>query len=91
MEDIRVLIGNRIRFLRKEVGISQEALGLKAGLDRTYIASVETGKRNISIVNIEKLSLSLGYSLTEFFSSPDFKADSKRIAKIAEKSSVKYR
>lgn len=58
MQDIRVLVGKRIRSLRKDAGLSQEALGLKAGLDRTYIASVEGGKRNISIVNIEKLSLS---------------------------------
>ncbi len=90
MQDIRVLIGNRIRFLRKDAGLSQEALGLKSGLDRTYIASVEGGKRNISIVNIEKISLSLGYSLTEFFSTSDFAADNKRFAKIAEKSNAKY-
>lgn len=90
MQDIRVLIGSRIRALRKEAHLSQEALGLKAGLDRTYIASVEGGKRNISIVNIEKLSLSLGHSLTEFFSTPEFGADSKKIAKVAEKSNEKY-
>ncbi len=91
MLDIRILIGNRIRALRKEAKLSQEALGLKAGLDRTYIASVEGGKRNISIVNIEKLSLSLGYSLTDFFACPEFAADNKRFAKIAEKSNAKYR
>lgn len=91
MQDIRVLIGSRIRALRKEAHISQETLGLKAGLDRTYIASVEGGKRNISIVNIEKLSLSLGHSLTEFFSTPEFSADSKTIAKVAEESNEKYR
>ena len=90
MQDIRVLIGLRIRFLRKEAGLSQEALGLKSGLDRTYIASVEGGKRNISIVNIEKISLSLGCSLTDFFSTSEFNADSKRYAKAAEKSNAKY-
>ena len=90
MQDIRVLIGKRIKFLRKEAGLSQEALGLKAGLDRTYIASVEGGKRNISIVNIEKLSLSLGHSLTEFFSTSEFSADNQRFAKIAENSDEKY-
>ena len=90
MQDIRVLIGNRIRALRKGAGLSQEALSLRAGLDRTYIASVEGGKRNISIVNIERLSLSLGYSLTEFFSSSEFEADSKRFEKIAEKSDARY-
>jgi transcriptional regulator with XRE-family HTH domain len=91
MQDIRVLVGKRIRSLRKDAGLSQEALGLKAGLDRTYIASVEGGKRNISIVNVEKLSLSLGRSLTEFFDVEDFSADEKRFSKIAEKSNAKYR
>ena len=90
MQDIRILIGARIKGLRKDAGLSQEALGLKAGLDRTYIASVESGKRNISIVNIEKLSLSLGYSLTDFFATSEFSADSRSYAKVAEKSNAKY-
>jgi transcriptional regulator with XRE-family HTH domain len=90
MQDIRVLVGSRIRALRKEAGLSQEALGLKADLDRTYIASVEGGKRNISIVNIEKVSHALGYSLTEFFSAPSFSSDEKTCAKAAEKNDSKY-
>ena len=45
MQDIRVLVGKRIRSLRKDAGLSQEALGLKAGLDRTYIASVEARRQ----------------------------------------------
>ena len=46
-------VGNRIRELRKTLGISQEKLAEIAGIDRTYLASVENGKRNISIVNLE--------------------------------------
>ena len=45
-------IGNRIRELRKETGLSQEKFAAKIGMDRTYFASVELGKRNISIVNL---------------------------------------
>ena len=90
MQDIRVLIGSRIKSLRKEAGLSQEALGLRADLDRTYIASVEGGKRNISIVNIEKVSHSLGYSLSEFFSAPSFSDTNNQYAKVAEKSDSKY-
>jgi len=41
-------------------------------LDRTYIASVECGKRNISIVNIEKISNALGVSLKELFEDESF-------------------
>ena len=65
--DIKLLVGKRVKELRNNLGISQEELADLAGLDRTYITSVECGKRNISIVNIEKLSIALHVSLKEFF------------------------
>lgn len=66
--DIRLVVGKRVKDLRNKIGISQEELAEIAGLDRTYITSVECGKRNISIVNIEKLAKALNVSLAEFFS-----------------------
>ncbi len=60
-------IGNRIRELRKETGLSQEKFAAKIGMDRTYFASVELGKRNISIVNLEKIAEGLDISLSELF------------------------
>ncbi|MBP3492196.1 MAG: helix-turn-helix transcriptional regulator [Clostridia bacterium] len=66
--DIKLLVGKRVRELRNSIGISQEELADLADLDRTYITSVECGKRNISIVNIEKLANALQVSLKEFFS-----------------------
>lgn len=65
--DIKLLVGKRVKELRNNLGISQEELADLAGLDRTYITSVECGKRNISIVNIEKLAIALHVSLKEFF------------------------
>lgn len=65
--DIKLLVGKRVKELRNKLGISQEELADLAGLDRTYITSVECGRRNISIVNIEKLAKSLRVSLAEFF------------------------
>ena len=64
---IQQRVGNRIRELRNNVGLSQEKLALSADLDRTYIASVENGKRNISIVNLEKIANALDCSLSDFF------------------------
>lgn len=61
------IIGNRIRELRSHTGLSQEKFAQKIGMDRTYFASVELGKRNISIVNIEKITNGLDVSLSEFF------------------------
>ena len=60
-------IGNRIRELRSYTGLSQEKFAQKIGMDRTYFASVELGKRNISIVNIEKIAKGLEISLSELF------------------------
>ena len=65
--DIKQAVGKRIRELRNRLGISQEELADMVGLDRTYITSVECGKRNISIVNVEKLTKALNVSLSVFF------------------------
>ena len=65
--DIKQSVGKRVKELRNKIGISQEELADSAQLDRTYITSVECGKRNISIVNIEKLANALNVSLAEFF------------------------
>ena len=65
---IRAKVGTRIRQIRKAKKISQEALANICELDRTYITSVECGKRNISIINLEKITDALGVSLQEFFS-----------------------
>jgi len=64
---ITVKVGRRIRELRLEKGISQEKFALSIGMDRTYFASVESGKRNISIINLEKIANGLGVALDELF------------------------
>lgn len=64
---IKQAVGMRIRELRNDRGLSQEKLALAAGLDRTYIASVENGKRNISIVNLEKIIVALNSTFSMFF------------------------
>lgn len=60
-------VGERIRELRKIEGISQEKLAFKAELDRTYIAGVESGKRNPSIKSLEKILKALDVSFEDFF------------------------
>lgn len=64
---IKQKVGERIKELRIEQNLSQEKLALKAEVDRTYIASVESGKRNISIVTLEKIICSLDITFAEFF------------------------
>ena len=60
-------VGNRIKELRSKLGISQEELGFRSGVHRTYIASLEVGKRNISIATLDKIVIALEVSLSEFF------------------------
>ena len=69
---IKVLVANRIREIRVKRGFSQESLALEAGLDRTYINSVENGRRNISIQSLAKITNALETSFKEFFSNSTF-------------------
>lgn len=52
--ELLIKLGQRIKQLRLETGLSQEKFSLKINMDRTYFSSVESGKRNISIINIKK-------------------------------------
>lgn len=76
---IRKKIGKRIKELRINTGLSQEVFALKAGLDRSYFASVEAGKRNICILNLEKIWVALDVTPEVFFSSVIFNDTSQDI------------
>lgn len=65
MEDIKVKFGHRIKELRLLKGYSQEKLAELSDLDRTYIPGIESGKRNISLVVIEKIAKAFNLSLSE--------------------------
>jgi transcriptional regulator with XRE-family HTH domain len=71
--NIKLKIGQRIKQLRKELGLSQEALALKSEVDRTYMTDVENGRRNVSIEILEKIIAALEVSITEFFTAKEFK------------------
>lgn len=60
-------LGERIKELRKATGLSQEKFALKIDMDRTYFATVESGKRNISLQNIERIAKGLNISISELF------------------------
>jgi transcriptional regulator with XRE-family HTH domain len=71
--DIRIKIGIRLKELRNEKGLSQEKFSYVCELDRTYIASIEQGKRNVSVANIEKISKAFEMSIFDFFNADLFK------------------
>lgn len=67
MKDIKRLVGDRIRELRKEKGFSQDALGLKAGLHYTYIGAIERGEKNWSIDTLAKIVKGLDTDIRDLF------------------------
>jgi len=65
MSNLLSALGSAIRQVREDRSLSQERLAELAGLHRTYISSVEQGRRNVSIENIHKIANALGVSMTE--------------------------
>lgn len=59
--------GKRVRQVRKDLGLSQEELGFKSGLHRTYISDIERGSKNPTIVTVDTLAKALGISISELF------------------------
>lgn len=58
-------IGLNLKHYRNSANFSQEKLGKKSGLTRTYIGSVERGERNISIINLSKIANALQVEIKE--------------------------
>ena len=67
--NIRIRFGRAIRRIREAQGINQEEAAERCGLHRTYYSGIERGVRNVSLVNIEKVSKGLKISLTDLFTS----------------------
>jgi len=65
MDDIKLLLGNKIKKIRQKQKMSQEELAFESNLHRTYISDIERGSRNVSIKNIEKIARALKVSLKE--------------------------
>ena len=57
-------IGERIRKLRTEAGISQETLGDQVGLTQASISRVETGKQQLRLVTLDKVAAALNITTT---------------------------
>ncbi len=70
--DIRKRIGLRIKNFRTNLHLTQEALAFKAEVDKTYLNEVENGKRNVSVINLEKIIFALSVSVKDFFNDEAF-------------------
>jgi transcriptional regulator with XRE-family HTH domain len=68
MADLLIRLGERIRKLRKRRGWTQVELAERVGIDRSFLADVERGKRNVSILNLELIAGGFKVSLSQLFS-----------------------
>lgn len=68
-------LGAAMRRLRRERGLSQEALAECAGLDRTFIGLLERGKRRATLESTEAIAHALGMSLSELVTHLDNQFD----------------
>jgi len=58
-------IGSRIQSIRTRLGITQDELGERVGLNPKYISAIECGQRNITIKTLDKIAKGLGVELFE--------------------------
>ncbi|MNG69565.1 HTH-type transcriptional regulator SinR [compost metagenome] len=66
-KEITVLFGQRVKALRLQAGLSQEAFADKCGLDRTYISGIERGVRNPTLEVIGVIADGLDSHLNDLF------------------------
>ncbi|ASY80345.1 transcriptional regulator [Pectobacterium polaris] len=67
LKDITLRFGQRVKTLRLQAGLSQEAFADKCGLDRTYISGIERGVRNPTLEVIGVIADGLGIELKILF------------------------
>lgn len=76
--DIKTKIGLRIKEIRTEKNLTQEAVAWKSEVDRSFMNHVENGRRNVSVESLEKVFSGLEVSIKEFFDSEIFANGKKR-------------
>lgn len=60
-----IALGNAIRDVRKQQGVSQEKLALLAGIDRSYVGRVERGDNNVAVLTLLKIGQALNVSMAD--------------------------
>lgn len=65
--DIKKRFGLTIKKIRNDRSMSQEKLAEITELHRTYISEIERGNRNVSLINIEKISKAFGLEVSDLF------------------------
>jgi len=81
VEDVKRLVGDRIRKLRKERGLSQEELGYKSDLHYTHIGAIERAEKNWSIDTLVKVAGGLNVTVNDLLFLPSKPEDIRSLKK----------
>lgn len=73
--DTRQILGWNLRSLRVAKGMSQERLGLEAGIDRSYVGRVERGSENVTLTRLDSFASVLGVTVAQLLTEPKNPAD----------------
>jgi len=73
IDEINILFGKQLRFIRQSKGYSQEKLAGKVNLNRTYIGRIERGERNVTLAVAAKIAAALKTNITVFLTSKSSK------------------
>ena len=65
MSDILATLAENVKYYRSQLELTQEELARQAGLNRSYLAGIESGRRNTSARTIEKLARALGVAAAD--------------------------
>lgn len=65
--DNLLAFGQRVKYLRKNKGLSQEEMAALAGIDRSYMGHIERGEKNITLTKIYQISDALGIDVADLF------------------------
>ena len=83
-KEILLRVGARIRELRKEKGLTQEALGEKGGFHFSYVGQVERGEKNVALLNLAKIAEALDVDISQLFTPTSLENNEKSQADIQE-------
>jgi transcriptional regulator with XRE-family HTH domain len=84
MSEIVKKIGERIRLIRREKGLSQEQLGELSDLHTNYVGQIERGEKNLTIESLEKVVQALEISMEQLFRHVDPMKDKDELMEINE-------
>lgn len=65
--EMRNIVGERIKELRGEHGLTQEKFALMTGINRSYLADIEKGNRNFGFDTLDRIVSGFGIGYAEFF------------------------